>query len=103
MDADRFLIISSCGPMPFNASELEHMQASNNDKNSIHSGTLAGRKAAMKARRAERRARGEAAKEILDSKTREKRVAISTLEVASRILDLERELRQARRRSRLRV
>ena len=44
-------------------------------------------------RRAEMQARGEAAKEMLNSKPRESRVAISTLEVASRILDLERELR----------
>ena len=48
-------------------------------------------------RRAEMQARGEAAKEMLNSKTRESRVAISTLEVASRILDLERELREATR------
>ena len=46
-------------------------------------------------RRARMQARGEAAKEMLDSKPRESRVAISTLEVASRILDLERELREA--------
>lgn len=46
-------------------------------------------------RRARMQARGEAVKEMLDSKPRESRVAISTLEVASRILDLERELREA--------
>ena len=52
-------------------------------------------------RRAEMHARGEAAKEILNSKSRESRVAISALEVASRILDLERELREATRKSKL--